>query len=179
MRLCLQSLISVSPRHVSPFLRGVIFTRARVSLDLLSPRENEGLLVVQYPPKANTGKIVLMIAPAQLAFLLRRSNDERQEIQLAKCPAWIQWLTVFCLLSHLKGAQNTNCWNPSQDTVIYEFYCDTGKGCDTDVQFWYRLTPSPVGISEWKILHLVDDNKQLQLKDQLNLHKAVLTSGYR
>ncbi|KAM7439396.1 hypothetical protein ABFA07_011217 [Porites harrisoni] len=46
------------------------------------------------------------------------------------------------------GAQNTNCWNPSQDTVIYEFYCDTGKGCDTDVQFWYRLTPSPVGISD-------------------------------
>ena len=62
MRLCLQSLIFVSPRHVSPFSRGVISTRARVSFDLLSPRENEGLLVVYYPPKANTGQIVLIIA---------------------------------------------------------------------------------------------------------------------
>ena len=33
-------------RRVSPFSRGVIFTRARASLALLSLRENEGLLVV-------------------------------------------------------------------------------------------------------------------------------------
>ena len=34
------------PHRVSPFLQGVIFTRARVSLSLLSLRTNEGLLVV-------------------------------------------------------------------------------------------------------------------------------------
>ena len=45
--------------------------------------------------------------------------------------------------------------------MIYEFYCDPGKGCDTDVQFWYRLTPSPVGAGECKIVYLFDDNKLL------------------
>jgi len=50
-----------------------------------------------------------------------------------------------------QGAANLGCWTPSQDTMIYEFYCDTTKGCDTDVQFWYRLTPSPVGddVDDW------------------------------
>ncbi|XP_068714554.1 uncharacterized protein [Montipora foliosa] len=45
----------------------------------------------------------------------------------------------------------SGCWNPSKDTMIYEFYCDPGEGCDTDVQFWYRLTPSPVGkdVDDW------------------------------
>ena len=38
--LCLQSLIFLSPRHVSPFSRGVIFTRALVSLAQLSLRKN-------------------------------------------------------------------------------------------------------------------------------------------
>ena len=36
----------LSPRRASPFSRGVIFSRARASLALLSLRENEGLLVV-------------------------------------------------------------------------------------------------------------------------------------
>ena len=40
--------IFLSPRRVSPFSRGVIFTRARVSLALLSPRKNGGLLVVYF-----------------------------------------------------------------------------------------------------------------------------------
>lgn len=39
----------------------------------------------------------------------------------------------------------SGCWNPARDTTAYEFYCDPGKGCDGDVQFWYRVTPSPVG----------------------------------
>ena len=53
----------------------------------------------------------------------------------------------FCSL--LKGGLlSVNCWGPTTDTVIFEFYCDTGAGCDTDVQFWYRLTPSPVGAGE-------------------------------
>ena len=41
-----------NPHRVSPFSRGVIFTRARVSLALLSLRENGGLLVVlrQFEP---------------------------------------------------------------------------------------------------------------------------------
>ena len=38
--------IFLSPRRVSPFSRGMIFTRARVSLALLSLRKNGGLLVV-------------------------------------------------------------------------------------------------------------------------------------
>ena len=38
--------------------------------------------------------------------------------------------------------------------MIYEFYCDPGEGCDTDVQFWYRLTPSPVGKGFYNILFL-------------------------
>ena len=46
LRLCLQSLIFLSPRRVSPFSHGVIFTRASISLALLSLRENEGLLIV-------------------------------------------------------------------------------------------------------------------------------------
>ena len=41
-----------------------------------------------------------------------------------------------------------DCWGPTTDTVIFEFFCDSGAGCDTDVQFWYRLTPSPVGAGE-------------------------------
>ena len=41
-----------------------------------------------------------------------------------------------------------DCWGPTTDTVIFEFYCDTGAGCDTGAQFWYRLTPSPVGAGE-------------------------------
>ena len=40
------------------------------------------------------------------------------------------------------------CWGPTTDKVIFEFYCDPGAGCDTEVQFWYRLTPSPVGAGE-------------------------------
>ena len=36
------------PRRVSPFSRGVIFTRARVSLTPLSLRENKGLLDVRH-----------------------------------------------------------------------------------------------------------------------------------
>ena len=39
-------VIFLSPHCVSPFSRGVIFTRARVSLALLSLRKNGGLLVV-------------------------------------------------------------------------------------------------------------------------------------
>lgn len=27
----------------------------------------------------------------------------------------------------------------------YEFYCDPGNSCDSDVQFWYRLLPSEGG----------------------------------
>ena len=53
------------------------------------------------------------------------------------------------LRSLLKGGfLSVDCWGPTTDTVIFEFYCDTGAGCDTDVQFWYRLTPSPVGAGE-------------------------------
>jgi len=44
------------------------------------------------------------------------------------------------------GLLSVKCWGPTTDTVIFEFYCDTGAGCDTDVQFWYRLWPSPVGV---------------------------------
>ena len=40
LRLCLKSLIFLSPRRVSNFSRGVIFTRARVSLAPLSLRKN-------------------------------------------------------------------------------------------------------------------------------------------
>ena len=40
LRFCLKSLIFLSPRRVSNFSRGVIFTRARVSLALLSLRKN-------------------------------------------------------------------------------------------------------------------------------------------
>ena len=40
-----------SPRRVSPFSRGVIFTRARVSLALLSQRENNGL---KFPTLGNS-----------------------------------------------------------------------------------------------------------------------------
>lgn len=45
----------------------------------------------------------------------------------------------------------SGCWNPARDTTAYEFYCDPGEGCDGDVQFWYRLTPSPVGkdVDDW------------------------------
>ena len=39
-------MVFLAPRRVSPFSRGVIFTRARVSLALLYLMENEGLLVV-------------------------------------------------------------------------------------------------------------------------------------
>ena len=38
--LCLQSLIFLIPRRVSPFSRGVVFTLARVSLAHLSLRKN-------------------------------------------------------------------------------------------------------------------------------------------
>ena len=34
---------------------------------------------------------------------------------------------------------------------MFEFYCDPGAGCDADVQFWYRLTPSPVGAGEQSV----------------------------
>jgi len=49
------------------------------------------------------------------------------------------------------GFLSVDCWGPTTDKVIFEFYCDTGAGCDTDVQFWYRLTPSPVGadVDDW------------------------------
>ena len=40
--------IFLSPHRVSPFSRGVIFTRARVSLALLSLRTNGGLPVVYF-----------------------------------------------------------------------------------------------------------------------------------
>ena len=37
--------MKINPREKRPFLRGVIFTRARVLLALLSLRKNGGLLV--------------------------------------------------------------------------------------------------------------------------------------
>ena len=43
---CVKGEPFLSTCRVSPFSRGVIFTRARVSLDLPSLRENEGLLMV-------------------------------------------------------------------------------------------------------------------------------------
>ena len=52
------------------------------------------------------------------------------------------------------GLLTLGCWNPTTDTVIFEFYCDPGEGCDTVVQFWYRLTPSPVGAG--KCIHVAD-----------------------
>ena len=45
--------------------------------------------------------------------------------------------------------------------MIFEFYCDPGAGCDTDVQFWYRLTPSPVGAGEY--IHAVDSKLLVKL----------------
>ncbi|KAL9960775.1 hypothetical protein ACROYT_G034275 [Oculina patagonica] len=49
------------------------------------------------------------------------------------------------------GTLSVGCWNPTTDTVMFEFYCDPGAGCDADVQFWYRLTPSPPGadVDDW------------------------------
>lgn len=49
------------------------------------------------------------------------------------------------------GYLSVDCWGPTTDTVIFEFYCDTGEGCGGDVQFWYRLTPSPIGadVDDW------------------------------
>lgn len=59
------------------------------------------------------------------------------------------YITKLRFCSLLKGGLlSVNCWSPTTDAVIFEFYCDTGAGCDTDVQFWYRLTPSPVGAGE-------------------------------
>ncbi|KAJ7351118.1 hypothetical protein OS493_036453 [Desmophyllum pertusum] len=51
------------------------------------------------------------------------------------------------------GLLSVGCWNPTSNIVIFEFYCDTGEGCDTDVQFWFRLTPSPPGadVDDWCI----------------------------
>ena len=46
--LCLYSLIFLSPAACRLFSRGLIFTRARVLLALLSLRKNGGLLVVYY-----------------------------------------------------------------------------------------------------------------------------------
>ncbi|CAH3136267.1 unnamed protein product [Pocillopora meandrina] len=49
------------------------------------------------------------------------------------------------------GTLSLACWDPTTNDVIFEFYCDPGKGCDTDVQFWFRLTPSPPGadVDDW------------------------------
>lgn len=49
------------------------------------------------------------------------------------------------------GTLRLGCWNPTTNDVIFEFYCDPGAGCDTDVQFWFRLTPSPPGadVDDW------------------------------
>ena len=49
------------PRRVSPFSRVLIFTRARVSLALLSLRKNEGLLVVYKISKTTTLSFQLCI----------------------------------------------------------------------------------------------------------------------
>lgn len=49
------------------------------------------------------------------------------------------------------GYLSVDCWGPTTDTVMFEFFCDTGEGCVADVQFWYRLTPSPKGadVDDW------------------------------
>ena len=65
------------------------------------------------------------------------------------------YITKLRFCSLLKGGLlSVKCWGPTTDTVIFEFYCDTGAGCDTDVQFWYRLWPSPVGVGEESLMSL-------------------------
>ncbi|KXJ19088.1 uncharacterized protein LOC110231353 [Exaiptasia diaphana] len=47
------------------------------------------------------------------------------------------------------GETISKCFEANSDTAKYEFYCDPGKGCDTDVQFWYRLRPSEGDKDDW------------------------------
>ena len=56
---------------------------------------------------------------------------------------------IHCSLLLKGGTLSVGCWSPTTDIVIFEFYCDPGAGCDTDVQFWFRLTPSPPGAGEY------------------------------
>ncbi|XP_031562064.1 uncharacterized protein LOC116297887 [Actinia tenebrosa] len=49
------------------------------------------------------------------------------------------------------------CWDAHSDTVKYEFYCNPAKGCDSDVQFWYRLAPSIGDSDDWCTLMLEND----------------------
>ena len=78
--------------------------------------------------------------------------------------------------SYLQG-KIYGCWNAYKDTMIYEFYCDPGRGCDTDVQFWYRLTPSPVGTGQHTVL-LPNDHLQKRFMHKLENGWAPVTFIY-
>lgn len=71
------------------------------------------------------------------------------------------------------GLLSVDCWGPTTDTVIFEFYCDSGAGCDTDVQFWYRLTPSPIGEGEESLNELLFAGL---LRDLLHQHGPQLNN---
>lgn len=73
------------------------------------------------------------------------------------------------------GLLSVDCWGPTTDTVIFEFYCDSGAGCDTDVQFWYRLTPSPIGEGEESLNELLFAGL---LRDLLYQHGPHLNNNY-
>ena len=111
-------------RRFSPFSRGMIFTRARVSLALLSLRQNEGLLVV-YCNLLPSVYRPIEIGAAQLRAITEFTPKSAVHMceQAQKLSGTVCWLTVLALFLNFSDLILRQTLKVSTPSLVVNFIC--------------------------------------------------------